>query len=43
MATKEIGKLWFSYGKLNGFGIGFRVSKSHFDLYLFFWYIGLEY
>jgi hypothetical protein len=35
-------KVWFFYGKLYGFGIGFTISKDYFNINLGFWYIGLE-
>lgn len=41
---KKIGKkVWFSCGRICGFGIGFTVNRYFFDLQLGFWYIGLEY
>lgn len=36
-------KVWFSYGKLRGFGLGFQITRYNFDMHLGFWYIGLEY
>ena len=36
-------RIWFSYGKLSGFGIGFQITKYQLDLNLGFWFIGLEY
>ena len=43
MKEKQIGKVWFSYGRLGGFGIGFMITKYNADLDLGFWFIGLEY
>ena len=41
---KKIGKrVYFSWGKLYGFGIGINVSKYFSEIQLGFWYIGLEY
>jgi hypothetical protein len=44
MTEKRISKkVWLSYGRILGFGIGFTVNKYFFDLQLGFWYVGLEY
>jgi hypothetical protein len=40
---KKMGKYWFSYGKMSGFGIGFVVDKYHWNIDLGFWYIGQEF
>ena len=43
MSEKKVGRLWFAYGRLSGFGIGFQISKYNLDINLGFWYVGLEY
>jgi hypothetical protein len=43
MREKSIRKMWLSYGRLSGFGLGFSVSKYQATFDLGFWYIGLEY
>ena len=43
MHKKIKDKVWFTYGRVGGFGIGFRVNKYFCDVELGFWYIGLEY
>jgi hypothetical protein len=43
MKEIEIGNRWIAYGKLNGFGIGFQITRYNIDLNLGFWFIGLEF
>jgi hypothetical protein len=43
MEKKIRNKLWFTYGKISGFGIGFTVNKYFLEIQLGFWYLGLEY
>ncbi len=43
MEKKIRNKVWFSCGRIYGFGIGFTINRYFFDLQLGFWYIGLEY
>jgi hypothetical protein len=40
---KRMRNLWFTYGRIHGFGIGFTVNKYFIDIQLGFWYLGLEY
>ena len=39
---KKVGKHWFTYGRISGFGIGFTVNKYFIDIQFGFWYVGLE-
>jgi hypothetical protein len=44
MSQKKIGKnKWLTYGRMDGFGIGFAISRYYTSIDLGFWYIGLEY
>ena len=43
MKQIEIGNGWIAYGKLNGFGLGFQITRYNVDLNLGFWFIGLEF
>jgi len=40
---KKVGKYWFNFGRKNGFGIGFDISKHFWSVELGFWYIGQEF
>ena len=40
---KKIGNYWFTWGKKEGFGIGFNISKYGWDIDIGFWYISQEF
>jgi hypothetical protein len=35
--------VWFQYGRIYGFAIGFNFSKYNLTFDLGFWYIGVEF
>ena len=40
---RKIGKHYFHYGTLSGFGLGFKIDKYGFDFDLIKIYIGIEF